>query len=68
MIFVFSTASRPILRPTQTTMQWVLRAFSSGGGGQAAGSSSGPVSPSSVEVKNCGAIPPFPNKSSWRGA
>jgi hypothetical protein len=25
-------------------------------------------SPSSAEVKNCGAIPPLPHMSSWRGA
>jgi hypothetical protein len=60
-IFLFFTASRPALGPTQPHIQWVPGALSPG---QEADHSP----PSSAEVKNDGAIPPLPHMSSWCGA
>jgi hypothetical protein len=40
IIFLFSTASRPTLGPTQPPIQWVTRALSPFPGGKAAGACS----------------------------
>jgi hypothetical protein len=52
-IYLFITASRPALRPTQSPVQWVP-------GGKVAGASSWPLTPSSAEVKLRGTISPSP--------
>jgi hypothetical protein len=65
-IFLFSTASRSALRPTQPPMQWVLVAFFPAG--KTPGAVADHSLPSSAKVKNGGAIPPFPHTSSRRGA
>jgi hypothetical protein len=62
-IFLFFTAPRPALGPTQPHIQWVPRAISPGKEREADHSP-----PSSAEVKNDGAIPPLPHTPSWRGA
>jgi hypothetical protein len=62
----FSTAYMLILGPTQLPIKWVAEAFPPG--------LKRPVLKavhslaSSAEVKNIGAIPPFPHTSSWRGS
>jgi hypothetical protein len=65
-IFLFSTASRPILGSTQSPIQRVLGALSLGVKQQ--GHDAGHSPPSSVEVKKGGAIPPLPHMSSWHSA
>jgi hypothetical protein len=61
-IFLFSTASRAALRPTQPPIQWVpgVLALKVKRPGREADNSL----PSSAEVKNGGAIPPLPHTSS----
>jgi hypothetical protein len=61
-----STASRPTLGPTQPPIQWVAGALSTGVKRQGLEADHSP--PSSVEVKNGGAIISIPNTPSWRGA
>jgi hypothetical protein len=56
--FLYSTASRPALGPTQPSIQSVLRAISQRV--KRPGSEGDHSHPSSAEVKNCGATPPFP--------
>jgi hypothetical protein len=63
--FLLSIASRPVLGPTQTTIHWVLGAIYPGIKWPGPEADHSP--PSSVEVKNGGAIPPLPHMSSWRG-
>jgi hypothetical protein len=57
--FLFSTASRPTLGPTQLPVQWVLGALSPGVKSQGRVANRSP--PSSAKVKKGGAIPPFPH-------
>jgi hypothetical protein len=57
-IFLFSTPSRPALRPTQPSIQWVLQALSLGVKRKGREANHSP--PSSVKVKNGRVIPPFP--------
>jgi hypothetical protein len=49
-IFLLTSVSKPALRSTQPPVQWVLGVLSPGQ--SAAGASSWPLTPSSVEVKN----------------
>jgi hypothetical protein len=65
-IFLFSIESRPALGHTQPSIQWVSGALSLGAKWLRREADHSP--PSSAEVKNGGAIPPLPHKSSWRGA
>jgi hypothetical protein len=51
-IFLFCIASRPTLGPTQPSIQWLP-------GVKRPGREADHTPPSSVEVKNGGAIPPF---------
>jgi hypothetical protein len=65
-IFLFSTAFRLPLGPTQPPIEWVLWAIPlvvTRPGFEADYSP-----PSSAEAKNGGAIPLLPHTSSWRGA
>jgi hypothetical protein len=67
-IFLYSTASRPVLRPTQRPSQLIL-----GGGPPSLGvkrleSEAGHSHPSSAKIRSCGAISPLPHTSSWRCA
>jgi hypothetical protein len=64
-IFSFTTVSRTALGPIQPPIQWVTGVLSLG---IKRPEREADHSPSNAEVKNCGSIPPFPNKSSWRGA
>jgi hypothetical protein len=59
--FLFSTASRPALGPTQPPIRWVPAV-------KRPGHETNHSPPSSAEVKNGGAIPPFPHVSSWHSA
>jgi hypothetical protein len=54
-IFLFSTASRPVLGTTHSPLQWVLGFLSPGV--KRPGREIVHSPPSSAEVKNCGAIP-----------
>jgi hypothetical protein len=65
-IFLFSTASRLALKPTQHPIQWVLGELSLGIKWLEHEADHSP--PSSTEVKNTGAIPPLHHMSSWCGA
>jgi hypothetical protein len=65
-ISLFSKASRPALRPTRRSVQWVLRALFRGVKQPARVTDHS--SPSNVEVKNGGAISPLPYTSSWYSA
>jgi hypothetical protein len=61
-IFMFSTASRPALGPTQPSIQWVSEAISTEVRRQEHETDGS--FPSSAEVKTGGAIPSLPNTSS----
>jgi hypothetical protein len=65
-IFVFSTAFRPALGPTQTTIQWVLGALSTGVKRPAREANHSP--PSNAVVKNGGAVPPLLRMCFWHSA
>jgi hypothetical protein len=65
-IFLFDTASRPALGPTQPPIQLVRGALSLRV--KRPGHITEHSPPSSAEVKECGAIPPLHNTSSWLGA
>jgi hypothetical protein len=66
-IFLFSTAFRPALGPTQPPIQWVPGALSLGV--KRPGSVADHSLPSSAEVKECMELHlHFPNSPSWRGA
>jgi hypothetical protein len=65
-IFLFFTASRPKVGPTQPPIQWVSRALSPRL--KRTGSEADHSPPSSTEVKNGGAIPPLPHMSPWHNA
>jgi hypothetical protein len=63
--FLFSTASRQALGPTQPLIQWVLQPLSLEG--KAAEHEADNSPPSSAKVKNGGAMPPLFHMSSWHG-
>jgi hypothetical protein len=65
-IFLFSTASKLALGPTQLPIQMVLGALTPGVKWLGCEADQSP--PSSAEVKNDKAIPPLPNPSSWLNA
>jgi hypothetical protein len=65
-IFLFYTASRPALGPTQSPIQWVQEALSPGV--KQLGREADRWPPSSAEVKNVRDIPPLPHTSSWHNA
>jgi hypothetical protein len=65
-IFLYSSASRSALRATQPRIQCVTGALSPGV--KRSGSEADHPTPSSVEIKNSGAIPPFFHTSSWPSA
>jgi hypothetical protein len=69
-IFIFSIASRSALGLIQPPVQWVPRVRSPDvkRPGREAGRETDRSTPSSAEVKNDGAIPPFLHMPSWRGA
>jgi hypothetical protein len=62
-IFLYSTASRPALRPTQLPIQWVLGALSPGVERPGREAEYSPTS--SAGIKNGGATPSLPQTSSW---
>jgi hypothetical protein len=62
-IFIYSAESRPGLGPTQPSIQLVPRALSPGLKWQWCEAGHPPTT--SVGVKNSGAIPPLPYRSSW---
>jgi hypothetical protein len=67
IIFLFTTASRTALRPTQPPIQGVPRALSLGVKQPEREVDHSPSS--SAQVKECcGAVPPLPNTPSWHGA
>jgi hypothetical protein len=66
-IFLFTTASRPVLGPTQPPIQWVPRALSLVL--KRLGRDADHSTPSSAEVKKCVELNLHShNTSSWRGA
>jgi hypothetical protein len=60
-IFLFSISSKLTLRPALQPIQWVLRVISPME--KRPGREADQSPPSSVEVKNGGAIPPLPHMS-----
>jgi hypothetical protein len=67
VIFLFTTASRPALGPTQPPIQWVAGALSLGL--KRPGREADHSPPSSAEVKNAWSYTSTPpNTPSWRGA
>jgi hypothetical protein len=65
-IFLFTTASRPDLGPTQPAIQWLPRARSLGVTWP--GREADHLSHIPPRLRMRGAIPPLPYTSSWRGA
>jgi hypothetical protein len=65
-IFLFSTASRPALRPTQLPIKCELGALCPGI--KQPGSEAERSPPTDADVKSSKAIPPLPQTSSGRGA
>jgi hypothetical protein len=63
---LFSKASKPALRPTQSPIQWILGPLSLGI--KQHGREADHSLPSSAEVKNGGTIPLLPHTSLWHGA
>jgi hypothetical protein len=63
-VCIFSTASRPVLRPTQPAIQWVPGALSPGV--KRPGREADHSLPSSAVSRKGGAKPPLPHMSSWR--
>jgi hypothetical protein len=61
--FLYSTAFRPALRPTQLPVQMVLGALSPGAQRRVREANYSP--PTSAEVKNAGAVPPLLYTSLW---
>jgi hypothetical protein len=61
-IFLFSKASRPALRPIRPPIQWVPGTLSPGL--KQRGLEANHLSPSSAQVKNCGAMLPLHGKFS----
>jgi hypothetical protein len=60
-VFLFSTASRPALGPTQLPLRWVPAV-------KRQGREAHYSPPTSDEVKNGGVVDPLLHTSSWRGA
>jgi hypothetical protein len=65
-IFLFSTAFRPALGPTQPPIQWVLGALSLGEKRLRREADHSP--PSRTDVDNTWSYTPLPHTPSWRGA
>jgi hypothetical protein len=66
-VFLFTTAFRTVLGPTQPPIQWVARALSLGL--KRVGRDADHSPPSSAEIKECVELYlQYPNTSSWRGA
>jgi hypothetical protein len=65
-IFLYFTAIRLALGPTQPPAHWILGALSRGVKWPGCETDHSP--PSTAEVENDGAILPLPHTSSWRGA
>jgi hypothetical protein len=65
-IFIFCTACRPALGPTQPPIQWVPEELLSGV--KRPGCEAHNSAPSSAKVKNGAAILPLPHISSWFSA
>jgi hypothetical protein len=65
-IFLLSVVPRPALGPIQSLMQWIPAAISLGVKQPDREADHSP--PSSVDVKNGGAIPPLLSMSSWLSA
>jgi hypothetical protein len=65
-MFFFSTASRPALRPTKPSIQWVPEALHRQV--KRPGREAYHSPPSSAEFKNGINLPPLLHTSSWRGA
>jgi hypothetical protein len=65
-IFLFTTASRTALGPTQPPIQWVLGALSPGI--KRPGREADHSPPSSAEVKECVELYLHPSTPSWHGA
>jgi hypothetical protein len=63
--FAFPTSSRLAVGPTQLPSQWIRPAFSKEM--KWLGRESDHSTPSSVDVKNGGAVSPFLNTFSWKG-
>jgi hypothetical protein len=61
-VCIFFTASRLVLGPTQSAIQWVAGALSPGI--KRSGREADHSLPSSTDFKNVGAIPPLPHMSS----
>jgi hypothetical protein len=66
IFFFYPTAPKPAPRPTERHIEWVPGALFPGV--KPSGCQPDHSPPASAEVKNGAAIPPLPNKSSWRGA
>jgi hypothetical protein len=65
-ISLLCTSSRPVLVPTQPSVQWVLQVVSPGVKRQRHEVDSS--FPSNAEVQNGGVIPSLHHTSSWRGS
>jgi hypothetical protein len=65
-IFLFTTASRPTLEPTQTPIYYLPGAFSLGV--KRLGREADNSPPSRTEIKNAGNYTSTPQYASWRGA
>jgi hypothetical protein len=65
-VFLFFTASRPTLGPTQSPIQWVQGVISPGV--KRPGCEADHSPPSSIRDKNGGVIPPLSCMSSWHSA
>jgi hypothetical protein len=65
-ISLFSTASRPVLGPTQPPIQWVSGALSPAVRQPVPEVDDSPIP--CAEVRNGGAIPSLSHTPSWRGA
>jgi hypothetical protein len=66
-IFLYFTASRPDLEPTQPAIQWILGALSSGIKRPRHEANHSPPTTAGVSHEG-GAIRPLPCRSLWRGA
>jgi hypothetical protein len=67
-VFLFPTASRPALEPTQPPIQCVPGPTSPGGGGKRPWSEADHLPQIALMLRIRGAIYPLPHTRSWRGA